>query len=178
MWIRVLKGLMCGILLVLPVYAADVLFFDKSFGDFSEELKNAREQDKAGVFIFFEMDECPFCYRMKTTILNQPKVADYFRKNFLTFPIDIEGNVEITDFQGNVTSMKDFAFKQHRVRATPVLAFFDLQGNLVAKYTGATADADEFLLLGEFVVSGAYKDTNFTRYKRSHRQVPVKASGE
>jgi thioredoxin-related protein len=177
MWLKVFKGLVCGILLVLPVYAADGVFFDKSFGDFSEELKHAQEQGKAGVLVFFEMDECPFCYRMKTTILNQPKVVDYFRKNFLTFPVDIEGNVEITDFQGNVTSMKDFAFKQHRVRATPVLAFFDLQGKLVAKYTGATADADEFLLLGEFVVSGAYKDTNFTRYKRSRRQTTDKASG-
>jgi thioredoxin-related protein len=177
MWLNGLRVWLCLALLTLPVHAADLAFFDKSFGDFAEELNNAREQGKAGVFVFFEMDECPFCYRMKTTILNQPAVIEYFRKNFLTFPLDIEGTVEITDFQGKVTSMKDFAFKQHRVRATPVLAFFDLQGNLVAKYTGATTDANEFLLLGEFVVSGAYKDSNFTRYKRSHRQAPIKASG-
>ena len=71
----------------------------------------------------FEMDECPFCHRMKTTILNQPEVQAYFREHFLIFPVDIEGDVEITDFSGATTTMKDFAFKQYRVRATPVFAF-------------------------------------------------------
>lgn len=162
--------------LVWPALAADLAFFDETFGDFSEELKHAKEQGKAGVFLFFEMDECPFCHRMKTTIMNQKPVQDYFKKHFLNFPVDIEGDVEMNDFQGNVMPMKDFAFKQHRVRATPVLAFFDLQGKLVAKYTGATADAEEFLLLGEYVVSGAYKDSNFTSYKRQ-RKATSKASG-
>ena len=46
--------------------AADSTFFDETFGDFTEELTHAREQGKVGVFVFFEMDECPFCHRMKT----------------------------------------------------------------------------------------------------------------
>ena len=172
-----LKWLLCGLVLALPVHAEELKFFDETFGDFTEELKHAKEQHKDGVFIFFEMDECPFCHRMKTTVMNQPPVQEYFKKHFLLFPIDIEGDIEITDFQGQVMRMKDFAFKQHRVRATPVLAFFDLKGNLVAKYTGATADADEFMLLGEYVVSGAYKTTNFTSYKRDQRKLTGKASG-
>lgn len=171
---KTLTWLLCCFFLLLPAQAAELPIFDETFGDFSEELKHAQQQGKAGVFIFFEMDECPFCHRMKTTVLNQQRVIDYFRKNFLMFSVDIEGDVEITDFQGNAMLMKDFAFRQHRVRATPVLAFFDLQGKLVAKYTGATADADEFMLLGEYVVSGAYKNSNFTSYKRNRR----KASGE
>lgn len=172
-----LKWFLCGLCLMLPVHAAELPIFDETFGDFSEELKHAQEQGKAGVFIFFEMDECPFCARMKSTVLNQQRVVDYYKKNFLVFPVDIEGDIEIKDFQGNSMPMKDFAFKQHRVRATPVLAFFDLQGKLVAKYTGATADVDEFLLLGEYVVSGAYKNSNFTSYKREHRKTSGKASG-
>lgn len=173
MLLKYIKWLFLWLSLILPVHAAEIPFFDETFGDFSEELKHAQAQGKAGVFIFFEMDECPFCHRMKTTVLNQQRVIEYYKKNFLQFSVDIEGDVEMTDFQGNAMPMKDFAFKQHRVRATPVLAFFDLQGKLVAKYTGATADADEFLLLGEYVVSGAYKNSNFTSYKREHR----KASG-
>ena len=151
-------------------YAAESSFFDQSLGDFSEELAVARDEGKTGVLIFFEMDECPFCHRMKTTILNRPEVVDYFKKHFLIYQVDIEGDVEITDFDGNVTTMKDFAFKQHRVRATPVIAFFDLDGKRVVRYTGATSDADEFMLLGEFVVSGEYKNTSFTRFKRAKRK--------
>jgi thioredoxin-related protein len=150
--------------------AEEASFFDQTLGDFSEELEIARENNKTGVLIFFEMDECPFCHRMKTTILNQPEVIAYFKKHFLIYQVDIEGDVEITDFDGNTTSMKDFAFKQHRVRATPVIAFFDLTGKRVVRYTGATSDAEEFMLLGEFVVSGEYKNTSFTRYKRAKRK--------
>jgi len=73
----------------------------------------------------------------------------------------------VTDFNGNPMTQKDFALKQFRVRATPVFAFFDLDGNLVARYTGATRDADEFMQLGRYVVDEAYKQTTFTRYKRT-----------
>ena len=146
-------------------------FFNDSFWDFSEELQNARESGKQGILIMFEMDECPFCHRMKTTILNQPDVQDYFRQHFMIFPVDIEGDVEVVDFQGKQTKMKDFAFQQYRVRATPVFAFFDLDGKYIkrARFTGAARDKDEFMLLGKYVVEGAYEKETFTRYKRSAR---------
>jgi thioredoxin-related protein len=146
-------------------------FFNETFGDFSEELENARDSGKQGILVMFEMDECPFCHRMKTTILNQPDVQDYFREHFMIFPVDIEGDVEVVDFQGKTTTMKDFAFKQYRVRATPVFAFFDLDGKYIkrARFTGATKDKEEFMLLGKYVVDGAYKQQSFTRYKRSAR---------
>lgn len=149
-------------------------FFNQSFGDYHEELNNAREQGKKGVLIMFEMDECPFCHRMKTTVLNRADVQQYYQQNFLVFSVDIEGDVEVTDFQGNPTTMKDFAFKQYRVRATPVFQFFDLEGQPIkgGRYTGATQDADEFLLLGRFVAEGHYRDGNFTKFKRAQKSAP------
>lgn len=145
-------------------------FFDQTLGDFQEELDTAREQGKQGIMVFFEMDECPFCHRMKETVLNQPEVQDYFKEHFLIFRLDIEGDVMITDFQGNSIKEKDFAFREHRVRATPVLMFFDLDGQQITRYTGATADAQEFLLLGRYVVEGIHKDMPFTKFKREQRQ--------
>lgn len=147
-------------------------FFNQTFGDFSEELENAREQGKKGILIMFEMEECPFCHRMKQRVLNRKDVQEYFRKHFLIFTVDIEGDIEITDFRGNPTTMKDFAFRQFRVRATPVFQFFDLEGNPIrrGRYTGATRDAEEFMLLGRYIVEEVYKETSFTRYKRSQRK--------
>jgi thioredoxin-related protein len=144
-------------------------FFDQTFGDFSEELVHAKEQGKQGVLLMFEMDECPFCHRMKTTVLNQPEVQDFFKKHFLIFPLDIEGDVEVTGFDGKPTTQKAFALKDNRVRATPVFAFFDLDGKLVERYTGATRDAQEFLLLGEFVAQGRYRDGTFQQFKRERQ---------
>lgn len=143
-------------------------FFDQTFGDLGEELRLARDEGKQGILLMFEMDECPFCHRMKTTVLNQPAVQDYFKAHFLIFSMDVEGDVEVTTFGGESMPQKDFALKGYRVRATPVFAFFDLDGNLVTRYTGATRDAEEFMLLGRYVVEGAYKDSTFTKYKRAH----------
>ena len=101
-----------------------------------------------------------------STVLNQVPVQEYYRKHFRILQVDTNGDVPLIDFSGKEMAQKDFAFGHNRVRATPVFAFFDAQGKLMTKYTGATKDADEFLWLGEFVVSGAYKNTNFTAYKR------------
>ena len=144
-------------------------FFNESFWNLSEELQTARDQGKQGILIMFEMDECPFCHRMKKTVLNQPDVQDYFRKHFLILPIDVEGDIEVVNFKGETTTMKDFAFKEYRVRATPVFAFYDLDGQYIkrARFTGATRDKAEFLLLGQYVVDKVYEKEPFARYKRS-----------
>ncbi|MCU7813266.1 MAG: thioredoxin family protein [Candidatus Thiodiazotropha sp. (ex Notomyrtea botanica)] len=145
-------------------------FFDQSLGDFSEELETARDEGKKGVLIMFEMDECPFCHRMKTRVLNQVEVQDYFKEHFLIYTVDIEGDVEIADFRGTPMKEKDFAFKMHKVRATPVFGFFDLEGKMMTRFTGATNDAREFLWLGEFVVNDFFQKTNFSRYKRQKKK--------
>lgn len=145
-------------------------FFQDTFGDFSEELARAREEGKKGVLIFFEMDECPFCHFMKVNVLNQSEVQDYFREHFLLFTLDIEGDVEITDFQGRAMPQKDFAAKVNRVRATPVIAFYDLDGKPIHRHTGRTADVQEFLWMGEYVVEGVYKNMRFTKFKREKKK--------
>lgn len=140
-------------------------FFQPKFGDFQAELDTAKQQGKKGIFLFFEMDDCPFCERMKSTILNHADVQDAFRAQFLVYSIDVNGDTQMTDFQGKVQTEKDFAFA-HRVRATPTMLFFDLDGKLVTRHTGPTKNKTEFLLLGKFVVDGAYATQSFTKYKQ------------
>ena len=145
-------------------------FFSESWGDFTEEVQRAKAEGKKGILLFFEMDECPFCHRMKETVLNQPDVQAYFKKHFLNISVDIEGDLEVTDFEGNHTTQKQFAVKKNRVRATPVFAFYDLDGKQIARYTGATNGTEEFLWLGEYIVSGKYKEMRFSNYKRMKKR--------
>ncbi len=145
-------------------------FFNETWGDFQEEISNARAQGKHGVMLFFEMDECPFCHFMKKNILNQVKVQEFYRKNFLMFAVDIEGDLEIKNFKGISKTQKEFSFREHRVRATPVIAFFDLTGKRVFRYTGKASGVDEFLLMGEYVKNKIYEKMSFTRYKRQQRK--------
>ena len=141
-------------------------FFDETWGDFQEELVKAKEENKKAILVFFEMDECPFCHYMKKNVLNRKAVQDYYHKNFLMFNVDIEGDIEIVNMKGKKVKQKDFSFKENRVRATPVIAFFDLNGKRIFRHTGKTAGIDEFMLIGEYVAQGTYKEMSFTRYKR------------
>lgn len=151
-------------------------FFNHTLGDLTEELEIAREENKKGIIIMFEDDDCPFCARMKKTVLNQSEVQDYYRKNFHILTIDVQGDVEITDFDGNSVSMKDFSFKQHRVRATPVFGFFTLDGKAVkrGRYTGAMTGVDEFMQYGRYLSEGVYEKASFTRYKRALKEADKK----
>ncbi|OGU20243.1 MAG: thioredoxin, partial [Hydrogenophilales bacterium RIFOXYD1_FULL_62_11] len=130
-------------------------FFQSNFGDLKAELATAKAQGKKGVFLFFEMDDCPFCARMKSTILNQSDAQDAYRAAFLVYTIDVNGDSALTDFQGKETTEKAFAL-ENRVRATPTLLFFNLDGKLVTRFTGPTKDKAEFLLLARYVSEGAY----------------------
>lgn len=155
-----------SVLLLLSVSFAETSddFFNMSSDNLKEDLQTAKTEGKKGVFIFFHMEECPFCHKMEMNVLNQSDVIKYYKNNFLNFIIDIHGDVELADFQGKETTQKKFSFK-NRVRATPVLAFFDLNGKLIFKRTGFL-NKDEFLLMGKYVAKDIYKKINFIRYKR------------
>lgn len=143
-------------------------FFDDSFNDMPDELKTAKADGKKGLLIMFEMDECPFCHRMKNTVLNRSDVQDYFKENFRIITIDIEGDVELKNFKGENTTQKDFSLKEFRVRATPVFQFIDLEGKPIknGRLTGATKDAAEFMQFGEYITSKKNEEMPFTKYKR------------
>ncbi|MGM0517081.1 MAG: thioredoxin family protein [Pseudomonadota bacterium] len=158
-----------SMLIAVPAGAQELEgFWDDPFKDLQADVEQARSEGKAGVFAFFEMDECPFCHRMKTQVFTDPEVQEYIKENFVTVSIDIEGDVMMTDPQGEQLKEKDFAFQRYRVRATPVMIFFDTEGEPAVRYTGPTQTPGEFLELMEFFVSGAYSEPgmNFFKYKK------------
>jgi thioredoxin-related protein len=144
---------------------AEKYFFDLKLGDFKDELATAKKEGKQGIVIMFEQQDCPFCYRMKNTILNQSEVQDYYHQHFSIFLLDIRGGLPMEDFKGRKTTEKAFSI-EHRVYGTPVFDFFDLDGNLVTRFPGTAKDVNEFMLLGRCVSEGACKTTSFTVYKR------------
>lgn len=167
------KLILSSLFLMFSINAtADVYsnFFSQTWGNMQEELEVAKEGGKKGLFLFFEMDECPFCSRMKETVFSQQEVQEKFTADFLALPIDIEGDTEVTDFQGNTMLSKEFAQKVYRVRATPVMMFFDLEGNQLYRHTGPAKDAQEFLLMGQYISEGAYKNMRFREYRKQQQQ--------
>lgn len=139
-------------------------FFDRHSGNLQHEAAVARYEGKSGVIVMFEQENCTWCAKMRTSVLNQAPVQDYYRKYFRILSLDIHRDVPMVDFLGRSITAKEFA-SLHQVRSTPVFIFFDANGKQRLRYTGATRSVDEFVLLGEFVVQGDYKSKSFTAYQ-------------
>jgi thioredoxin-related protein len=72
--------------------------------------------------------------------------------------------VPLKDFAGRDFTEKTYA-QSLKIRATPTFVFYDLSGSEIVRVVGPTQTAQEFLLLGQFVTSGAYKTSTFAQYK-------------
>lgn len=167
--------LLLALLCCLPAAAAEAeKFFDPSLGEFPIEATTARKEGKLGILLMFEAEGCPFCRRMRQQVLSRDDVQVYFRRHFATFAVDVLGDQPLTDFSGRETTEKKWA-RELRVRATPTFIFLDVDGRELARYTGASKDAKEFLQLGRYVVEGHYKQQSFEQYypdSRPERKKP------
>jgi thioredoxin-related protein len=144
-------------------------FFELSFGDLREEAAEARKSGRQGLLVMYHFDECPYCQRMKQEVLLRPEVQAWYRKRFRAIAVDTRGAQEVTGFSGKALPEKEFA-RAAGVRATPSFQFYALDGALLATQAGAIYDPAEFILLGEYVASGAYRQASFAAYKQSKQK--------
>jgi thioredoxin-related protein len=168
---RALTALFVGLLVVLAIGSAAAAesshFFALNTGDLKGELADARADGKKALLVFFEQEGCPGCRHMKQNIFNRKDVQDYYGRTFTSIALDIYGSVPLKDFAGREVSEKGYA-QSLKVRATPTFIFYNLSGAEIVRIVGPTETAEEFLLLGEFVASGAYRTRTFARYKAEH----------
>lgn len=144
-------------------------FFNPLTGDLKAELIDAKNAGKKAVFLWFEQEGCPGCLHMKNRVLNRPDVQKFYREHFVSFAIDIYSSVPVADFAGRAYTEKTFA-ESLKVKGTPTLLFYDPGGKEVVRILGTVKEANEFLLLGEFVASGAYKSRKFADYKQERQR--------
>lgn len=145
---------------------ADDHFFSLNTGDLKAELADARKAGKKALFVMFEQDGCPGCIYMKQNVLNRVDVQDFYRARFVNFSINIFGAVPLSDFAGREHTEKSYA-QSAGIKGTPTFLFYDLDGKEVVRIVGPVKDVAEFMLLGEFVSSGAYKSRKFAEYRQA-----------
>jgi thioredoxin-related protein len=160
--------------LAVPALAAEgrdpyQYFFTSGTDDFRAELADAKKGGKKALFVMFEQDGCSGCIYMKEHVLNRSDIQKFYRERFLNFSINIYGAAPLEDFAGRNVTEKTFA-QALGIRATPTLMFYDLEGREIVRITGAIRDAGEFIALGEFVASGAYRKRKFAEFLREHQR--------
>jgi len=139
-------------------------FFDLNMGDLKVELADAKVEGKKALLVMFEQAGCPGCLYMKRSILSRKDVQDFYRANFANLLLDIHSSVPVRDFANREHTEKAYS-QAAKIKVTPTFVFYDLAGNEAVRILGPLETPDEFLLLGRFVASGAYKTRTFAQYK-------------
>ena len=139
-------------------------FFTLSTGDLKAEAADARTGRKKALLLVFEQEGCPGCLYMHRNIYNQARVQDYYGANFTALAVDIFGSVPLRDFGGREHTEKSYS-QSLKIRGTPTFIFHDLDGKELVRIFGTIDSPGEFLLLGEFVTSGAHRTRTFAQYK-------------
>jgi thioredoxin-related protein len=79
--------------------------------------------------------------------------------------IDTRGAQPITGLDSRVFPENVFS-KEQKVRATPTFDFYGIDGERLYRHVGGVFDPAEFLLLGRYVASGAYRSLTFLEYRQ------------
>ncbi|HET6599654.1 MAG TPA: thioredoxin fold domain-containing protein [Burkholderiaceae bacterium] len=141
-------------------------FFTPFLGDLRAELADAQHAGLKGAVIMYEFEQCPYCARMKSEGLSRPDVQRAYQRQFVALQIDTRGALPITGFDGRTLPERDYA-RAAGVRATPTFDFVAADGTLLYRHVGGLYDPAEFVLLGHYVASGAYRSRTFADYKLS-----------
>ncbi len=107
------------ILTLLPALAAAEMGDDglhkqnwmrDTFKDLNEDLAEANAEGKRLV-VMVEQRGCIYCAKMHEEVFSQEEVASYIRDNFFVVQINLHGDTEMTDFDGETLTEKQAARK-------------------------------------------------------------------
>lgn len=93
----------------------------ETFKDLAEDLEEANAEGKRLV-LFFEQRGCIYCRKMHEEVFSDPGISDYIGENFFVVQMNIYGDVEVVDFDGESLSEKEMA-RKWRVMFTPNIVF-------------------------------------------------------
>lgn len=93
-----------------------------TFLDLREDLEEANAEGKRFAIIV-EQRGCLYCRKMHTEIFPTPEIDSIISDNFFVIQLNMFGDREVTDFDGETLSEKDIMFKWG-VNFTPTLMFF------------------------------------------------------
>ncbi len=100
-------------------------WFLESFLELEEDLRDAADAGKR-LAVMWELRGCPFCRDTHLVNLAVPEVSGYIRERFEILQLNLIGDREVTDFDGEVAGEKRIAQK-YGVRFTPTILFFPEQ---------------------------------------------------
>lgn len=92
-----------------------------TFKDLREDLEEANSEDKRLV-LFFEQRGCIYCTKMHKEVFPREEISSYIKDNYFVVQLNLHGDVDVTDFDGETLSEKDMA-RKWGILFTPSIMF-------------------------------------------------------
>jgi len=120
--------------MVNPGYHEQPAWFKQSFLDLREDIAEAGAAGRRLVLYFYQ-DGCPYCKKLLETNFSQRDIVDKTRTHFDVIAINMWGDREVTDLDGELLTEKQFA-ERLKVMYTPTMLFLDEQGKVLVRLNG------------------------------------------
>ena len=93
----------------------------ETFKDLSEDLAEANAEGKR-LLLMFEQRGCVYCEKMHTEVFPDPEVTAMLEDAFFVVQLNLHGDIEVVDFDGEALSEKDMA-RKWGILFTPTLMY-------------------------------------------------------
>ena len=92
-----------------------------TFKDLREDLAEANDEGKR-LLLMFEQRGCIYCTKMHKEVYPDPEVTAMIEDNYFVVQLNLHGDIEVTDFDGEILAEKDMA-RKWGILFTPSLMF-------------------------------------------------------
>lgn len=126
---HILTAALTVLALALPLGAAELgddglhkaPWMRDTFKDLREDLQEANAEGRR-LLVIFEQRGCIYCTKMHEEVFPDPEITQLIEDNYFVVQLNLFGDVEVTDFDGEALPEKDMAMKWG-VMFTPTLMF-------------------------------------------------------
>lgn len=176
---RILTAL--AVAITMPASAAELgddglhkaAWMQDTFKDLREDLAEARDQDRR-LLVLFEQRGCIYCIQMHEEVFSRPEIAELLNERYFVVQMNLHGDTEVTDLDGEVISEKQAA-RKWGLMFTPTMMFFPEEAPegvpaheaVVAAMPGAFGPGTTLDLL-TWVVEKRYEDPSGEDFQRYH----------
>ena len=127
---RKIFAVLAAVLIGLPAYAAELgddglhkaAWMRDTFKDLREDLAEATAEGKR-LAIIIEQRGCIYCKKMHEEVFIDPAIDSYIKDNYFFVQINMFGDVEVTDFDGETLPEKEMVQKWGAL-FTPLMIYF------------------------------------------------------
>jgi len=137
-------------------------WFKLSFLEISDDIKEAKDQNKKGLIIYFGQKFCPYCKAHIENNWGQKDIIQYTQKNFDVIAINVKGQRPVVAANGKTYTEKSFSALK-KTNFTPSILFYNTQSQEILRLRGYRPPY-QFRAALEYVADEHYKKESFRNY--------------